>query len=296
MFAAEPWRYQLHPEVWGLILAIIALGGYATRVIGPKVVAPGEPVVTRRQVRAFVAATGLLWLAADWPMHDIAEQYLYSIHMIQHMLIVFVVPPLFMLATPEWLARLVFLEGGRLSAVLRFLTTPILAGIVFNGLQALTHWEAVVNLNSENGTFHYFMHLALFTSALLAWSLIVSPLPELRLKPAGQMLFLFSMSIIPTVPAGWLTFADKAVYSTYDYPDRIWGVSAPTDQQAAGIIMKMIGGLYLWNLNTIIWGNWTAQHRNTDQRTIVRTRPLTYDEVNAAFEETPAPDAPATRP
>ncbi len=273
MLALEPWRFQAHPEVWGLILAIVALGGYAVRVIGPKVVPAGEPVVTPRQMRAFIAAVGLLWLAADWPLHDIAEQYLYSVHMVQHMLIVFVVPPLFMMAMPEWLARLIFLDGGTASKVLRFLTRPLLVGVVFNSLQALTHWEAVVNRSTESGVFHYSMHLLLFSTALLAWSLIVSPLEELRLPLPGQMLFLFSMSIIPTVPAGWLTFADKAVYSAYDQPVRLWGITVASDQQAAGLIMKVIGGLYLWVLITILWVKWTAQHRNTDQRTIVRSTP-----------------------
>ncbi len=129
MFAeAEPWAFQAHPEVWLLIAGIVGLGVYAVKVIGPKVVDDG-PVVTRRQTVVFFIAVGLLWLAADYPMHDSSEQYLYSVHMIQHLLITFVVPPLLLYATPEWLARLVILDDGLASKILRRLTHPVVAGV-----------------------------------------------------------------------------------------------------------------------------------------------------------------------
>ncbi len=104
------WRYQPHPEVWLIVAVIIGFGYWITHVIGPKAVGPGEPIVTRRHVMSFIAAVTLLWLSSDWPMHDISEEYLYSVHMIQHLLITMVVPPLFLLATPEWLARLIVNE------------------------------------------------------------------------------------------------------------------------------------------------------------------------------------------
>ena len=53
----------------------------------------------------------LLWVASDWPLHDIAEQRLYSAHMFQHMLLTVVIPPVFLLATPEWLARFILGDG-----------------------------------------------------------------------------------------------------------------------------------------------------------------------------------------
>ena len=103
--AVDPWRFHAHPEVWLLIAGIIGLALYATRVIGPKVVRDGSPIVTGRQKFWFVFGVVMLWVAADWPVHDIGEHYLYSVHMAQHLLLTMVVPPLFLLATPTWLAR-----------------------------------------------------------------------------------------------------------------------------------------------------------------------------------------------
>ena len=53
----------------------------------------------------------LLWAASDWPIHDIGEEYLYSAHMLQHMMLSYFLPPLALLATPEWLLRVARRRG-----------------------------------------------------------------------------------------------------------------------------------------------------------------------------------------
>lgn len=298
ILAADAWRWQAHPEVWFLVLAIVALGGYAVRVIGPKVVPAGREVVTRSQQRAFCAAVILLWLASDWPLHDLAEDHLYSLHMVQHLLITFVVPPLFLMATPEWLARLVLLEGGAGSKVLRLLAGPIVAGMIFNVLQALTHWAPIVNESVANGPFHYSVHLVMFAAALLMWVPVVGPLPELRLSLPGQMIYLFVVSIIPTVPAGWLTFSEGVMYDAYDHPDRLGGIDVLEDQQTAGAVMKVMGGFYLWTIIVVRFVQWARQHEAANQRRpITVRRDLTYDDVERAFRDAgPATPEPTPRP
>ena len=127
--ALQPWRWQPHPEVWFVLISLVALGWYAARVIGPKVVPEGEPIITRRQRGFFVAGLVTLWLAADWPLHDIAEQYLYALHMIQHFVLAYIVPPLFLLAAPTWLARLI-IGDGRLWRWLKVLALPVVAAVI----------------------------------------------------------------------------------------------------------------------------------------------------------------------
>ena len=262
---AGPWTWKPHPEVWLLVVAIVALGWWAVRVIGPKVVPAGQPVVTATQRRTFGLAVVLLLVAADWPMHDIAEDHLYSVHMVQHLLITFIVPPLFLLATPAWLVRLLVLEGDLGSRVLRRLTHPVVAGVIFNALAALTHWSGIIRLSAESGGFHYAAHVTMFVSALLMWMPVASPLHELRLSPPGQMVYLFLMSVIPTIPAAWLTFADGTVYSNYDDGYELWSISVRSDQQAAGLIMKLLGGGYLWTIIIVKFFAFSHQHRSTQQ-------------------------------
>ncbi len=263
--AIDPWRWQAHPEVWFLVLAILACGWWAVRVIGPRVVPAGQPVATTFQRRAFVAATVLLLASADWPVHDIAEAHLYSVHMVQHMAITFIVPPLYLLATPAWLVRLLLLEGGAGSRLVRRMAHPVVAGVVFNALVAMTHWSGVVQLSFDSGTFHFSLHLVLFLSALLMWVPVAAPLPELRISLPGQMIYLFLMSIIPTIPAAWLTFAEGVVYGHYDDGFQMWGVSVQSDQQVAGLIMKLLGGFYLWGIIILKFIGYSRIHHRDGQ-------------------------------
>ena len=264
--ATDPWRWQAHPEVWLLVASILALGWWAARIIGPRVVPPGQPVTTPFQRRAFVVATILLLASADWPVHDIAEEHLYLVHMTQHLVITLIVPPLLLLATPTWLARLVILEGSRAERVVRRMAHPVVAAVLFNALIALTHWSGIVQWSFDSGAFHYGVHLVLFAAALLMWTPVVSPLPELRLPPLGQMLYLFLNTIVPTIPAAWLTFAEGTVYRHYDDGYHLWGIGVASDQQAAGAIMKIIGGFYLWGIIIVKFFRYThAQRAGADR-------------------------------
>src|SRR6266478_4872002 len=87
--------WHTHWDVW-LLIGVLATGyWWATRVARP----------TPRQRGAFVAGLLTIWVASDWPVHDLAENYLYSVHMVQHMLLTLVAPPLLLIGTPAPLAR-----------------------------------------------------------------------------------------------------------------------------------------------------------------------------------------------
>jgi len=297
--AIDPWSWRPHPEVWLLLAGVIGLGFYATRVIGPKMVGDRSsrsdhdgfrgsraevPSVTARQKRFFAAGVISLAIAADWPMHDIAEEYLYSVHMLQHLLITFFIPILFLQATPEWLARLVLGGGDQERTFLGKLAKPVVAGVIFNMLAALTHWNGIVQLSADSGPFHYAIHLVMFSSALLMWLPVLGPLPELRLSAPAQMIYLFLMSIIPTIPAAWLTFADNPVYPAYDTVDRLWGISVVDDQQAAGFVMKILGGFFLWTLIAVRFFRWAASEGESDRQRRTHST-LTFNEVTKEFEK-----------
>ena len=306
LFAAEDFfRWQPHPEVWVLVIGLAGLYVYALRTIGPRAVPAGQPVATRSQKRWFAVGIVLLWIAADWPMHDIGEEYLYSVHMFQHMLLAFFIPPVMLLATPEWLARLVIGDGTVGRWFLK-LARPVPAAVVFNAVQLLTHWSYVVNSSVENGLLHYGIHAVVVITAFAVWMPVVSPIPELRTTIPAQCVHLFLISIVPTVPAAWLAFAEGVLYDAYDKPARLWGMSVASDQQAAGLIMKLGGSLFLWTIIIVLFFRWVGtQDRGTKARravvdadgTVVSVEgpaALTYDEVARAFEETPAPKEPAT--
>jgi len=243
---ADPWRYQQHLEIWVLIIGLIVAFVYAVRVVGPKVVPSGE-VISRKQIRTFSLMIFLLLISTDWPMHDIAEEYLYSMHMLQHTILTYIVPPLALLATPEWLFRLL-VGHGRTYRVIRFLTRPVIAAVTYNSVLLITHIPALVNRSAAGGPLHYSLHVLLVFSALMLWTPICGPAKEWRMSYGAMMVYLFCTSLVPSIPAGWLTFAEGSVYNHYDTPVRVWGMSVLSDQQLAGGIMKLGGSIFLWAL------------------------------------------------
>ncbi len=290
----SPWRFQAHPEVWLLVLFVVASWWYAVRFIAPHTpeVRSGSPTVTRRQGWLFVSAVATLWLASDWPIHDISEEYLYSVHMFQHMALSYFLPLLAVLATPLWLFRAV-LGSPRAGRAIRWLAQPVIAGFIFNVVIIITHIPGVVNQSVSNPLLHYSVHVAVVLSSLLMWIPIAAPDPLMRIGYGGRMVYLFLMSVIPTVPAAWLTFAEGAVYKHYDIAVRVWGLSVTTDQQIAGAIMKTGGSIFLWSIIVFLWfkrfmGGYGRQqsYRRTPDKT------LTYDEVTKAFDRVPAAPEP----
>jgi putative membrane protein len=261
-----PYAWHAHPDVWLLIAAL--LGGYAwaVRRLGPKHTAPGQPVATRLQKVCWVTGVATVWVAADWPVHDLSERYLYSVHMTQHLLITLVAPPLLLLGTPAWLAR-ELLRPATVYRVVRRLARPMPALIIFNALVVVTHWPAFVDATLGSELLHFLTHAALFISALLMWSAVCAPLPELRpLSPPAQMLYLFLQSIVPTVPASFLVFADRPIYHFYEHVPRLWNLSAGEDQRIAGLLMKLGGGLLLWMVIAVLFFKWHAAEEENDRQ------------------------------
>jgi putative membrane protein len=286
----DPWRFQLHIEVWLLVAFLISSYVYVVRVLGPRAVAAGEPVVTRSQLTAFVAGISILWFATDWPMHDIAEEYLYSVHMFQHMALTYFMPPLVVLATPQWFVRILLGNGGVYRAV-RFLGHPVRAALLFNVGVMISHVPGVVNASVSNGPLHYFVHLMLVLTAILMWLPVIGPLPELHISPMSKMIYLFMNSVVATVPAAWLTFAEGTVYKQYENPVRVWGVSVEADQQMAGAIMKLGGSIFLWSIIVVMFvRHFVRTFRAENSRAYVRDeQPLTTEDVERAFSTTVPP-------
>lgn len=286
----DPWRFQLHIEVWLLVAFLIASYTYVVRVLGPRAVPAGEPVVTKRQLWSFVGGISILWFATDWPMHDIAEEYLYSVHMFQHMALTYFMPPLVVLATPEWFIRTLIGNGAVYRAV-RFLGHPVRAALLFNVGVMISHVPGVVNASVSNGPLHYFVHVLLVLTSILMWLPVCGPLPELHISPMSKMIYLFMNSVVATVPAAWLTFAEGVVYKHYNTPVRVWGVTVSNDQQMAGAIMKLGGSIFLWSIIVVMFlRHFVRTFRAENSRDYVRPEePLTTADVERVFSTTAAP-------
>jgi putative membrane protein len=295
---ANPWRFQPHPEVWLLVVAVLFSYIYVVRVLGPAVVKNG-PAITTKQRNAFIAGVLLLWLASDWPVHDIAEEYLYSMHMFQHMVLSYFMPPLILLAIPKWMFDAV-LGAGRVRKTFNWLAKPVIAGVLFNAIVMITHIPQIVNRSVSNAPLHYSMHVLLIVTALLVWVPICGPDRKLHLQSGGKMIYLFLMSVVPTVPAAWLTFAEGAVYKHYDTAVRVWGLSVTTDQQIAGAIMKTGGAIFLWSIVVFLFfkrfsAGFSAEQSYRKNSETSTEDVLTFKDVTDAFGRVPPAQEPQSK-
>ena len=288
--------YEAHVEVWTLIAGTLAVGWYGWRVLQPKALAAGYDPISRRQAAWFLSAVASMWIFSDWPIHEIAEQYLYAVHMIQHFFLSMLIPAMFLLATPRWIVELVAQPGSRAWRWLETGSRPLVAGVVFNALTVLLHWSVTVRLSFESGAIHFLFHLMIFASGLLMWMPVISPVEEWRIAPVAKCIYLFVMSIIPTVPSGWLIFAEDVVYRHYDTPERLWGIGVMDDQTAAGLVMKLLTGFFLWGAIFIIFIRWAHEEMRADEER--RNAPLTVERIANEFAlADPVPEAiPETVP
>jgi putative membrane protein len=185
---------------------------------------------------------------------------------------------------------------GRFYHVVRWLNHPVVAGVTFNVAVMVIHIPGVVTASTESGLTHYALHVMVVTTSLLMWMPVCGPIPEFRIGTAPKMIYLFLQSVVPTVPAGWLTFADDPVYHSYgNQPLRLWGISAVSDQQLAGAIMKTGGSIFLWTIIIRLWfkrfaKSYAQEHnyRRTPATVPELDATLTYEDVEREFAATPA--------
>ena len=247
----SPLTPHLHPDVVAFV-AVLALAYWlALTRLGPRLAPDEEPPYTQRKVRLLMAGVAMLWVFSDWPVHDLAEGYLYSVHMVQHSVYSLVLPPLFILGTPPWLWRWLLRPVRPLVAAL---VRPWVAVAVFSAVTVATHLPAFVTAAVRSGPAHFGQHVALVLAAVVVWWPLLGPLPDLpRLTaPVHQMVYVFAQSLVPSVVGSSLIWSQGVPYRVYEEFPRLWGIDALADQRWAGTIMEVFeGGLLLGFMHVV---------------------------------------------
>lgn len=259
MTSSPWWAWEPHPDAW--LLATLLLGGYvyALAAWGPRF-APGRRAASPAQRLSFTAGVLLMWLAADWPLDQLADLS-FAWHMVQHLVFMFLAAPLLILGTPAWLLRRL-LAPAAVQRVARSLTSPFVALLIVNVWVAGYHWPALVELSVRNDLAHFGVHVLWMLTGLLMWWPVLSPLPELP-HPSYpvRMGYLFGQSLLPTIPASFLTFGEGVLYSTYARTASQVGLDPVVDQQIAGLTMKIGGGMFLWAVICALFFRWSYEEQ-----------------------------------
>lgn len=263
--ASEVLAFHVHWDVVGIVLALGFGYHYAIRRLAGRHAPRGERPVTGRQQLTYYSGVAAIFIGSTWPVHDIGEGSLFVFHMLEHLLLSLVAPPLLLWGTPWWLMRLLVRP---ILPVLRVLTKPLVALFLFNATLGLIHVPGILNLMLRNEFAHLGLHVTLFATATLMWWPVVGPIPDLpKLEPFPRMGYLFLQSLVPTIPASFLTLGDTPLYTIYETFPRLFGISAHTDQVLAGLLMKLGGGMLLWGFIAGVFFTWWAEEQRYNPKT-----------------------------
>lgn len=256
---AGPYEFSwsLHPSVLlgtGLLGALYfyGIGPLRRRLnLGP----PASPL----QIVSFCTALLLLLVSLNGPVHDLSDYYLFTVHMVQHLVLTLVFPPLLIAGIPGWLFRYLLLRPAVLPLA-RLCTRPWFAALLFSASIAVWHLPPFYDLMMRSHEVHVATHLMFMVTATIMWWPVMSPVSELpRLSPGLGILYLFLVGIPMQITGAFVTFADSVLYPWYAAAPRTWGLTPLDDQQLGGLLMWVPGNLWLFGAIAVLFFQWARE-------------------------------------
>jgi cytochrome c oxidase assembly factor CtaG len=246
MTSAPGWAsWGIDPLLWVALLA--AAGWYVSmlrrvrRVTGQGV-GPGHWLF-------YFAGLAMLLVALGSPLDPIGDDRLLLAHMLQHVLLADIAPPLLILGLrapvlPLGMPRAVLrrvARGGWLGRVWGVATSPWVAIPAWVAATVVWAIPAVFDFSAQHVLLHALEHATLFYTGIALWWLIITPLPSDRREPGMVRLGYLGLSRLASAAVCLpLTFLGHTMYSLYAGAPRSYGISAITDQRLAGASMCLI--------------------------------------------------------
>lgn len=248
--------FEVHPSV------LIGVGALAAVWIAA--VRATRTTPTAGHVAAFAAALATILVALEGPVDALADERSFTAHMLQHLLLTYVMPPLLLLGLPATLLRQL-VRPRAIAAVARVVTHPLVALGVYNAVLVVIHFPGVFERMVRDPDVHIALHVGLMAAGTILWWPLLSPLPELpRLSYPAQMLYLFLLLGPMAAVAAPITLSPTVLYPWYLEGPHPGGLSPLADQIAGGLLMWVGAGCYLIAVFSVIFFRW-AQHEDRDE-------------------------------
>jgi len=249
---------------WSTVLGCVALAGWyewgARRAAADP--SAGAPPTQGQRV-LFITGLVVMLISLNGPLHDLSDSFLFSAHMVQHLVLTLVVPPLLITGTPASFFRRA-LRSRAVARVARVVARPAFGFVAFNVVIAAWHVPTLYNYALAHHPVHIVQHLMFLVASVLMWWPLLSPLPELpRLSYPLQMLYCFLMTIPMSVVAIYITYSDSILYPAYASAPRIWQISPMQDQLIGGLVMWIPGGLFFAGVMAVVFFKWSAADSDT---------------------------------
>jgi putative membrane protein len=235
---------------------VYEIGWLRLRVVFPK-------LIPAWRLAAFLGGIFSLWIAVGSPL-EAFDDVSFSVHMVQHLLLMAVAPPLILLGAPTLpLLRGLppFLIRGAAGKFFRwppaqwlgrFLTDPAVCWIAATTALIAWHIPAAFELALRSDSWHKIEHACFFATSLMFWWPVVQPFPSVAKWPRWSIpLYLFLATLPGGALAAFLTFCDRVLYPSYGNAPLIFIISPLEDQEFAGALM-WIFGTFVYTMPAVI--------------------------------------------
>ncbi len=281
------WRYTPFIGVWVVSATLI----YGYMWLHKRFNVPRDPRLTRR----FVLGVFALFVVSEWPIGQLGVGYLTTVSIVRYITYTFIAAPLIVSSIPGELVAKLFAAGTRRAEMFHTLTSWPVALLVFNAVLFGTHLPVTIDTLKVTQLGSFGVDVLHLSAALVWWWPALRPAGEPNaIQEPVRAFYLFATSVLMFVPAAFLTFSPLPLYGLYELAPPLWlGFDAVREQQAAGIIMNVGGGLVLWAIIGTLFLRWakqqqdtdTASRRDRDARILARMRTLEAEQ--AAGDDSP---------
>jgi cytochrome c oxidase assembly factor CtaG/polyferredoxin len=249
---AASWSFPLWATLSLLLTALVYWRGWRRARLTRPAELPGW------RAASFFAGLAAIWLAIASPL-DVLGNWLLLAHMVQHLVLMSVAPPLLLLGAPT-VPLLRGLPGGwvrdglgplftsrTVHAIGRFLTHPATGWIAMNVAYIGWHVPPAYELALRSPAWHEIEHACFLFTSLLFWWTVLQPWPSrARWSRWAVVPYLVTADLVNTALSAFLAFSGRVLYPTYEAAPRIFGLTAMQDQAAAGAFMWVVGSaIYL---------------------------------------------------
>ena len=236
------------------------------------------PLTATWRLISYLTGLVLVALALLSPIDSLGQQ-LFFMHMIQHLLLIMIAPPLLLIANPmpvvlwglpdKWRLKTghaighILHRDSQFRHVLRTLTAPGIIWLVW--VIALFGWHdpAMYNAALRYEFLHDLEHLSFFLASMLFWWHVTGAGPRVHKQfgYVGRIAFVLA-AVPPNMALGvWLAFNNNVIYTYYEAVPRLWGIDALTDQRIGGVIMWIPGSMMFLLAALIL----TAQYLGSEE-------------------------------
>jgi len=233
--------------------------------LGHAWLARGAPDLERKHYLYFGLGLLTMWVALESPIDTIADHYLDSIHMLQHVLLGFVAPPLMLLGvSPSMVGRLVRVPG------IRALTEPIPAQLIAGVVMIAWHVPVLYDATLYSEPLHVAEHLTFIAAGLLLyWPILraTSAYAKWQMSPGVRLLYILVATLPQDAVALALIFSRVPFYEYYTHAPRLVASLTPlVDQTVAGAVLMIFGKATMVVAALAIFIEWFSDDRRADER------------------------------